>query len=177
MRCSDFLPSIPPHFVSFAWRYHPCVAVSYLPSGCNTSLWTRGFTCRLPLLRRSCRRGDDGTSQVPGEPLCTCPALFRPRWDRTRQADFSVSMLPSATTTASAPTTTGLSRLSHTACTLAVYASQHGSPHDHARLASGCWPALPGGIGYPQGSDERFQLSITFSFPRLCLTHGSSPVA
>jgi len=26
----------------------------------------------------------------------------------------------------------------------------------HARLASGCWPALPDGIGYPQGSCERF---------------------
>lgn len=26
----------------------------------------------------------------------------------------------------------------------------------HARLASGCWPALPDGIDYPQSSDERF---------------------
>jgi hypothetical protein len=25
-----------------------------------------------------------------------------------------------------------------------------------ARLASGCWPALPDGIGYPQGFNERF---------------------
>src|SRR5262249_28917365 len=29
-----------------------------------------------------------------------------------------------------------------------------------ARLASGCWPALPGGMGYPQGSDERFPLAL-----------------
>jgi hypothetical protein len=84
---------------------------------------------------------------------------------------FGVSMLPSAFTTASA-STLRLSRLNDTACTLAVYASQHGSPHDHARLASGCWPALPGGIGYPQGSIEGFQLFFTTSsFPRLCLTH------
>jgi hypothetical protein len=66
-------------------------------------------------------------------------------------------MLPSTTTTVSAPTITCLSRLNDTACTLAVYASQYGSPHSHARLASGCWPALPGGIGYPQGPSERFQ--------------------
>jgi hypothetical protein len=35
------------------------------------------------------------------------------------------------------------------------------TPPLHARLASGCWPALPGGIGFPQGSDERFQVSST----------------
>ena len=29
------------------------------------------------------------------------------------------------------------------------------TPQD-ARLASGCWPALPDGIDYPQSSDERF---------------------
>jgi len=69
-----------------------------------------------------------------------------------------------------------LSRLSHTACTLAVYASQHRLPHDYARLASGCWPALPGGVGYPQGSIERFQFFITSSFPKLYLTHSTVPV-
>jgi hypothetical protein len=40
------------------------------------------------------------------------------------------------------------------------------------RLASGCWPALPGGIGYPQGPDERFPWRnryITSPFPRLRL--------
>jgi hypothetical protein len=44
-----------------------------------------------------------------------------------------------------------VSRLDVQAFHLAVYASQGGSPRRHARLASGCWPALPGGIGYPQG--------------------------
>src|SRR5262245_18415161 len=29
-----------------------------------------------------------------------------------------------------------------------------------ARLASGCWPALPSGIGYPQGPDERFPIAL-----------------
>jgi hypothetical protein len=37
-----------------------------------------------------------------------------------------------------------ISGLNNTACTLAVYASQPGSPLDHARLASGWWPALTG---------------------------------
>jgi hypothetical protein len=35
----------------------------------------------------------------------------------------------------------------------------------HARLASGCWPALPDGIGYPQGSYERFPRCFLHRFP------------
>ena len=30
----------------------------------------------------------------------------------------------------------------------------------HARLASGCWPALPGGVDYPLGSIAEFQSSL-----------------
>ena len=58
-----------------------------------------------------------------------------------------------------------LTRLNHTACSLAVYASQPGSPRFHARLASGWRPPLPGGIGYPQGSYARFQLRFPTSPP------------
>ncbi len=60
-------------------------------------------------------------------------------------------MLPSALPKASAPTRL-ISGLNDTARTLAVYASQGGSPLHHARLASGCRSALPGGIGYPLDS-------------------------
>ena len=69
-------------------------------------------------------------------------------------------------TKAKAPTTS-LSELNSMAFGLAVYASQDGLPHHHARLASGCWPALPDGIGYPKDSNERFLnlLSFTSFFP------------
>ena len=63
-----------------------------------------------------------------------------------------------------------ISGLNHTARTLAVYASQGGLPHRHARLASGGWPTLPGGTAYPPGPIERFQV-ISSSFPRLRLAH------
>jgi hypothetical protein len=79
-------------------------------------------------------------------------------------------MLPSAKLTTSAPARTVISGLNHTAHSLAVYASQGGLPHRRARLASGGWPALPGGVGYPLGSNERFQV-IPSSFPRLRLAH------
>ncbi len=68
------------------------------------------------------------------------------------------------------PRLPNISRLNHTARTSAVYASQSGLPHRHARLASGGWPALPGGTGYPPGPNERFQV-IPSSFPRLRLAH------
>jgi hypothetical protein len=66
-----------------------------------------------------------------------------------------------------------ISGLNHTARTLAVYASQDGLLHRHARLASGGWPTLPGGTGYPPGPIEKFQV-IPSSFPRLRLAHPST---
>src|SRR5262249_21985957 len=49
--------------------------------------------------------------------------------------------------------------------TLVVYASSRGSPRptQDSLLAAG--QALPGGIGYPQGSDERFPSHVMFPFP------------
>ncbi len=73
---------------------------------------------------------------------------------------YGVSVRPSVfSTTSRLPRQRRLSRLNHTARTFAVYASQRRLLHRHARLASGCWPALPGGVGYPLGSNERFQPS------------------
>ncbi len=60
-----------------------------------------------------------------------------------------------------------ISGLYHTTRSLAVSASQPGSPRHHARLASGCWPALPDGVGYPRGSIERFPRHIASSSPKL----------
>ena len=52
---------------------------------------------------------------------------------------------------------TMLSRLYHAACTLSVYASQPGSPPDHATLGSGWWPALTGQGSHLLGRIEGFQ--------------------
>ena len=51
-----------------------------------------------------------------------------------------------------------LSTLNSMAFGLAVYASQDGLPHHHARLASSCWSGSTGRDSHPQGSDERFQI-------------------
>ena len=70
---------------------------------------------------------------------------------------FCTKMMPSATWTASAPTTRTISGLNHTAYILPVYASQGELPHRYATLGSGCRHTWPGGTGYPLGSNEKFQ--------------------
>src|SRR5216683_4461748 len=88
-------------------------------------------TCALPISSRSVG-GNGWASQVPGGPSRACPAL-RPRRERhakpLRRVDvafrnFGTRRLPPLS----------ISGLNHTACALAVYASQPGSPLDHARL-------------------------------------------
>lgn len=66
-----------------------------------------------------------------------------------------------------------LSRLYHAAYRHPVYASQPGSPPDHATLGSGWWPAFAGSGLSPAGSHRRFPswLSVYMTSPltKLCL--------
>jgi hypothetical protein len=74
--------------------------------------------------------------------MLACPAL-RPRRALRVRPTRDASVLPSAFLTTSAPTR-NLSGLNHTAYGLSVYASQPGSPRDHATLDSGWWPTSTG---------------------------------
>ena len=65
-----------------------------------------------------------------------------------------------------------LSGLNHTTFDLTVYAAQGGSPHHHARLASGCWSSFARRDSYPQGFNERFQSSSLFLVSKAYLTQG-----
>jgi hypothetical protein len=68
------------------------------------------------------------------------------------------------------PSDQNLSRLYHTAFALAVYASQPGSPRDHARLASGWWLAFAGWDSPPTGLLDKFRHHLhESSCPRLGL--------
>ena len=74
-------------------------------------------------------------------------------------------MLPSGSSTPSASTTINFRGSVTRPRSLAVYASQHGLPLCHARLASGCWPSF---TGQPTSDCwvpfERFQPSISCGF-------------
>lgn len=129
--------------------------------------------CPMPVVRR----GGDRTSQVPGGPQCAHAVLSDPDGTVHALAHGDASVLPSALMTASAPMTLNLSRLPGTARSLAVYASQRGLPHRHARLASGPWPGLAGRGWLPAGSLRKVSAifimaaSSLTSSPRLYLAH------
>ncbi len=141
--------------------------LSPLPPAWGATLQGRGLSRGSP--SRSVG-GNGWASQVPGGPSRACPAL-RPRRDRhakpLRRVDvafrnFGTRRLPPLS----------ISGLNHTACALAVYASQPGSPLDHARLASGWGLALAGRAWLPARSLVKFpRYFMASSSPRLRLAH------
>jgi hypothetical protein len=113
-------------------------------------------SCRLP-------RGGGRASQVPGEPHCAHALLSDPG-GTSAPGHLGASVLPSANFTTSAPTITPFEAPSHglhTRCLRFVTTVTR----SHARLASDCWPALPGGIAYPLGSSTEFQSSLHLILP------------
>lgn len=131
MRCSDFSPLVSLHFVAFVPQYRH--------NGGNGEI-SQGSWGTLEYMPRSGDPGGTIASGHSGEPYL-----------------FDATILPSAISTASAPTV-DISGLNHAACTLAVYASQPRSPADHARLATGWWPTLAGRDLNPLGPYVKFQL-------------------
>lgn len=171
IRCSDSLTSLPPRFVSFAWRYPACRGGFVSPNRSHGRTIRPGvFVAGGPF--RLLRVETSGPPRFLGNPGVSMPRSSTPVGPAD-PADLGTLMRPSELTTSSAPTSTSLSGLYHAACPLAVYASQHGSPRDHARLASGGRPPWPGRIGYLPGSTVRFSFmtSRCTSLPRLRLAH------
>jgi hypothetical protein len=111
----------------------------------------RVWQLRASLVRTGDHRGLSGSW---GTPMCLCPVLG-PRRDWSVRPYDVCSMAP-VTGKTKAPTIRRISGLDSRAWARAVYASSLGSPQDDARLASGCLASFPGGIGYSQGSNERF---------------------
>jgi len=129
----DRSPASPPHFVSFAWRYHlhPALFIFVLcfrtsrRSSSASARRARGLLHRLPL------PASQGWRQqaLPGSWMTLpriCPAL-RPRRNRFCQALQQPGAAPT-TRTAKAPAIFSLSRLNHAASAIATYASRLGHP-------------------------------------------------
>jgi hypothetical protein len=108
--------------------------------------------------------GGDRTSQVPGEPHYERALLFD-SGGTSALGHYHALMLPSAFSTASAPARTVISELNHTARSLAVYASQDGLPHHHARLASGWLAGLSGRDWVPAGFQRKVSGECHSPFP------------
>jgi hypothetical protein len=135
---SDFLRSFPPRFVAFAWRYLVRVLSFVSPAGLPR---VRSLPARAGSLLPESSLPPFLDEESAGSPrflrnLRTRASLFDPG-GALAPGRFGASVLPSATTTASASTGIRLSGLNLAARVLPVYASQPGLPPFHARLGSG----------------------------------------
>jgi len=133
------LPAAPPASLRCLRSAVPPRALGFAPTAARRYGCGPGVGHRSPLT--GFIDGGDRTSQVPGEPHYERALLFDPG-GTSALGHYRASMLPSAFLTASAPARTVISGLNPTAHSLAVYASQGGSPHHHARLASGWLTSL-----------------------------------
>jgi len=128
--CSDSSCSVPPRFVSFGWRYHgaPVCNAGSAGAPCLRGFWFRSASGFF--------RGEHEVSQVPGESSCVRALFSDPGEAGTPGHTAARCGLPG--NQHRGPSRVILfSGLDRTARTLAVYASQTGSPPHHARLASG----------------------------------------
>jgi len=108
--------------------------------------------------------GDGRPPRFLGNPPDGSPGSWTPVGP-ARQAVAACRRGPRLCQPRGLPTSDKVSRLDVQAFRLAVYASQGGSLHHHARRASGCWPALPGGIRTRRVPTEGFRAVVVTSHP------------
>ena len=167
----DFLPLVPPHFVAFARQYLGVHSFFSLLGGrvrrqgleLVTRCSSREFAEETTGSPKFLGNPNDLFARVPATPAgllapdhygaAAWPPLCRqqrlPRWVFRR----SIARLPNSLSNA----------------------SQRRLPERHARLASGRWSGATGRAFHPQGSAERFQIYISFPFPKLGLAQRHRP--
>ena len=154
MSRSDFLSSIRRHFHYVVQPYHAVPSFRSVGRQTRTtaawSLWVAG-------LRSARVRGENRTSQVPGGPSVRVPRSSTPT-DPQCPTIFNTRVLPSALPKASASAIEHFGAQSRGPSTRCLRFAARVTQR-HARLASGCWSALPGGVRYPQGPIDRFRFS------------------
>src|SRR3990167_376080 len=167
----DFLSSVPPHFVAFAWRYHPSARVS--PAR-GRALPRAGI---LELVTRYLRPGDwsvetTGSPTFLGNPDCALALLFDP--GRTgAPSHIGASARPPICPPRRLPHSYfrgSITRLRHWLSTL----RRPGRPDTTQDSLPAAGQALPDGLDYPQGSYERFRgvSYISASFPKFNVAQG-----
>ena len=165
--CSVSWPPVPPHFVSFAWRYRAGARPS-LPAAASAPPPGLGCSTGCPS-RLSCAETTRSPRFLGSPPVCM-PRSLTPA-SSSRQASCGVSTRPSVPLTTSALARIvfrgSITRPAHSLCTLRR--ADHSATTQHSVPAGG--QPLPGGAGYPLGSVERFpRLRLhLFPFPKLRL--------
>ena len=121
----------------------PCASDAFAPGGSLATAGPGSFAVRLT---REAERTAE-TNRPPrflGNPKVTRAGLLRPRRDRPPRPLRESRRGPHLRTRQGLPRLRPISGLNGPARAHAVYASPGGSPHQDARLASGCWPDSTG---------------------------------
>src|SRR5262245_34267985 len=151
---SDSLHVLGPASLWFAGPYLPVRLSSYSPRPERRpgGLGPLGAAAPGPLVIEEERQG---LSSSRGTLVCLCRVLG-PRRERVPLAVGKDVVAPASGNNKGSPRVRqsrgSIARPEHWLSTLRP--RPYGA--EDARLASGCGPGLPGGIGYPQGSYERF---------------------
>ena len=156
MRCSDSPPSVSTRFEFFTSQYHR-FARGLLPSAGGVPPGARELS--VPVSPSGIAMETSGALRFLENPDGHCPCSTTPvgpdapcgtKCDAPDAAPACVQDEGSKRLV--------FSGLNHTTFDLAVYASQGGLPHHHARLASGRWSGSTRRDSYPQGFNERFHI-------------------
>src|SRR5262245_27929043 len=152
MERSDSLPPSRRAWLCFAGRYHDG-RLCFAPAG--PARVTGGPGVGNPVSGRKCVVEGTGRPRFLGNPAVPRPCSSTPAGSATPGQTTVCRRGPRADKDGGSPRVM-LSGLKRTALALAVYASPRGSPHTTQDALPAAGQALPGGIGYPQGSYERF---------------------
>jgi len=157
----DFLPSVSPHFVAFVWRYHPKHSCFAHPAAkrCRRRV---SWSCSPGDSGRETVGGDDRISYVPGEPVVLLPCSPTPAGP-THQALTMRRRGPRNVHDEGSHENSfrgSITRLRHWLSTL----RRPGRPDTTQDSLPAAGQALPDGLGYPQGSNERFQ-GVSYIYP------------
>src|SRR5260370_37303253 len=173
MRCSDALCPFRRAWLPSLGDTRPCACLRLsLRPDAGRGPGAFGSGSSTPAFADGKRQGLSGSW---GTPVCLCPVLGA-RQDRSARLYDVCGMAPVCDDDKGSHDE-ALSGLDSRASARAVYASPLGLPQDDARLASGCLASFPGGIGYPQGSYERFPVCFLHPFllSQTFLTQRHSP--
>lgn len=149
---SDSRPSFSPHFVAFAWRYHP-LRRCLLPSASTRGRGLRGVDVPVPEPELSVET--DGSPKFPGTPRAPWPCSPTPAGPST-PGHCGVSAWSPRLTSVRTPARSfrgSIARPGHSLSTLR--SEDHSSPRKtRFRLLAKLFRA---GFVHPQGSNARFR--------------------
>ena len=165
-RHCDFLSALPPRFVAFARRCHGNTWLFAPAAATCVERRAWGWSSGIPV--RDCFRGDDRSSQVPGEPQFPFAHVLRPRPADVVSDQFETIAWPSLRERRRRRQHKTFEAQSHGfrghGLRIAMLVARH-----RARLASRCWSGSPGRACTRRAPVKSFQLTSCSlsSFPKL----------